>query len=249
MSLLRNPRSKIIVSLDGPPWVNSQFRAASQYEQVMRWLPSTLTKASNQVVVLSTLHRGNFASIPSFAAALADCGLIHYHVTLLKRLGGAECGHIGFISRDDAMSLEAELLDIAHKHAGFAPVLHCRFFGTDADGLSRIPISAFTEYHCGSGMKIMPSGRIGISQMVYFSRAFAAAIPDAHLRSLGHVDAATDLRHVWLGNDNRALRVAQADVATRYYPYFVGWAATPDEALTAFSRSGWADTAQLGIGD
>ena len=42
LSLLRNPRSKIIVSLDGPPCVNSMFRPASHYEQVMRWLIPSL---------------------------------------------------------------------------------------------------------------------------------------------------------------------------------------------------------------
>lgn len=224
LSMLENPRSKIIVSLDGPEEVNSRFRNAAQYRKVMNWLSPVLRRKGQQVVVISTLYRHNSFHILRFAQELADLGLRHYHLSLLKRLGGARLGKEGFLRLDEVLSLEEDLDRIAQRMPGFLPTINIPFSRHNNDWRTGVPIPLFTEYHCGSGMKILVDGSIGISQMVHFNEGMCR--PTFHntmesLLPLGELAKSSSLLSTWCAT--RKQRHEQAEFSKRNYGYFLGF--------------------------
>jgi MoaA/NifB/PqqE/SkfB family radical SAM enzyme len=223
-TLLANPRSKIIVSLDGPDSINSRFRSPRQYARVMQWLPEVLATHRTQVVVLSTLYQHSLPLMPIFARDLAEIGLIQHHVTLLKRIGGGDSPIEGFVGIDDVRRLEEQLLSLTHDYPAFAPLVICPRPHRLRDMLTDVPIPLFTEFHCGTGMRITADGTIGISQIVLFGQSDApniGASPSTFPRTLGNIRQRS-LKDAW-SNDTLPLRQAQAAAAKQRWPYYVGW--------------------------
>jgi len=227
--MLANPRSKIIVSLDGPEEINSTFRNPQQYKKVMTWLPQTLSRSGDQIVVLSTLYKENLPYMHGFAAALAETGLKHFHVTLLKRLGETKNGIVNFVTPDEMSDLENKLDDVAKSNPGFLPSVNCPLTKREINLSTGVPMPLFTEYFCGTGMKIMVDGSIGISQIIYFNNEFRQrmeACTSTSLNGLGIVGSGRSLQEIW--SRSLELRIAQAHLAKQQYPFFLGFS---DETL------------------
>ncbi len=224
LSMLDNPRSKIIVSLDGPEDINAKYRNPIQYRKVMNWLLPSLLKKGNQLVVLSTLYKNNLTYIPEFAAYLAGCGLRHYHVTPFKLLGTNAYSKVGFVGPDDLSDLEEKLNDITITTPRFLPFISCPLSMKKTKMPSAMPITIFSEYYRGAGMRITADGSVGISQMVHFSDEFRKKIPSfASIPSvnLGSIDGQRSLQEIW--SENFALRLAQSKLARQLYPYVLGF--------------------------
>lgn len=223
-SMLNNPRSKIIVSLDGPDEINSQFRNPKQYRTVMEWLLPSLEEKPEQLVVLSTLYKNNLPFIPEFASYLAGRGLRYYHITLLKRLGENHFGPEDFVRPEDLSILEDRLDEVAQKNKHFQPSAIFPIFGKPKDMLSGVPIPLFTEHYCGTGMRITANGTIGISQMIHFTPEFRKRIgphPAVSLGGIGKISERKPLDEVW--KESFELRKAQAQLARQNFPYYLGF--------------------------
>ncbi|WP_299163549.1 radical SAM protein [Accumulibacter sp.] len=222
LSMLENGRSRIVVSLDGPDAINSESRNPHQYTKVMKWLLPVLRQKPDQITVVTTAFRHNYGHIPEFAAYLCGLGLRHYNISLLKRLGRAT-QDLGFLSSGEIYRLEESLAAIAIASPLFAPVISTPFFTEDRDMYANVPIQLFSDYFCGSGMKIMVDGRIGISQMIHFDSLSESEHADRYHKDrncLGRISDRKSLQQIWLEND--ALRRAQARRAKKNFRYMIG---------------------------
>jgi len=223
LSMLQNPRSKIIVSLDGPKEINARFRSTYQYEKVMKWLIPILRQKRDQIVVLTTVYRQNYEQIPEFATHLSGLRLRHYHLSLLKQLGDLRQGGIEQIKLNEMYQLEEGMDTIVKTNPSFKPVISSPFFNEKRDMLTGISISLFTEYYCGSGMKILSDGRIGISQIIYFddvSQNKFTRKNQIRRNCLGKIDDGKSLRDIWV--DSKKIRIKQTKMAQEIYPFFLG---------------------------
>lgn len=222
LSLLENVRSKLIVSIDGPDEINSRFRDPRQYKRVMKWLIPVLQARCDQVVMLTTIYKDNLSSLPDFCDYLSQLGLRHHHFSLLKRLGNTSFGEQEFSTLEDILHFELELNRIVSANPNYLPSINSplpRDSHNPQDFVNNVPIPKFTEYHCGTGIKIMADGKIGINQIIYFDDDFKkrTGMPDNGDR-LGKVGES--LHTIW--DRTREIRKAQSQLARENYKIFLG---------------------------
>jgi MoaA/NifB/PqqE/SkfB family radical SAM enzyme len=222
--IIDNPRTKIIVSLDGPNEINSAYRDPMQYNIVMDWLPKFLPARRDQFVILSTIYEENYSYVADFARFLADLGLKHYHATTLKRMGGSEFKKGGFVAPGDVVRLEEKLDKIAGEFPGFEPLISCRYSGKQRDMLRGVPMPLFTDFHSGTGLKLTSDGNVGISKVVFFTNFFKRTVGKkltTSLEPIGNIRDGRTLSEIW--EQGFELRLAQGSVIDRNYEYYVGW--------------------------
>lgn len=251
--MIENPKSKLIISLDGPDVINSVHRDPRQYTSVMAWLQKFLPEHQDQFVILSTLYRENLPHIPDFASFLSGIGLKHYHVTTLKRMGGSEFKKAGFVDPTEVTKLEKVLDNLARVNPNFIPMISCRYSrgGKIAAGelarnparlksvketvdtesinpydklITAVPMPWFTDYHSGTGLKLTSDGNVGISKVVFFTNYFKETVGERVKTSLEAIGNIRDGRGLKdIWDQGLELRVAQGKIIDRNYEYYVGW--------------------------
>jgi MoaA/NifB/PqqE/SkfB family radical SAM enzyme len=221
--LLQNPRSKIIVSLDGFPEINALYRNPTQFNKVLSWLNPTLKERPNQAVLLSVIYRQNFAQITDFARHMADKGLEFYHLSPLKRLGRSEIAESNFVSHEEMNDLQSRLEEITSSYPAFKPTISCIAIDKFRENkTSHIPMPFFTEMHYGSGVKVTPEGKVMVNRGIMFTGRFKEQYKEeACLEPLGSIYEDRSFRQIW--EDSRGLRKEQGQVADRHDGYYLGW--------------------------
>lgn len=223
ISLLKNPRSKIVVSLDGFPEINSLYRNPQQFDMVLDWLKPTLKERPNQVTLLSVLYRQNHDKIPEFARFMAGIGLEFFHISPLKRLGRSEIANSNFVSYDEINLLQENLEKISVDFPNFKPTISCIFLEKFKENkVDKIPVPLFNEIHYGTGVKVTPEGKIMANRGIMFTEMFKDKyIEKACLDSLGSIYSGRDFKDIWKSSLN--LRINQEKIANSHYEYYLGW--------------------------
>ncbi len=221
--LLQNPRSKVIVSLDGFPEINSLYRNPAQFNKVLSWLEPTLKERPGQVVLLSVIYRQNYEQLPLFARAMAAKGLEFFHLSPLKRLGRSEIAETNFVSYREINKLQGDLEEIARDFPRFNPTVSCVALKKYNDNKTvNIPMPFFTEMHFGSGVKITPQGKVMVNRGIMFTDRFKQQyVEKGCLEHLGSIYDGRSFEEIW--TQSLKLRLKQAEIAQQHYGYYLGW--------------------------
>jgi len=224
--LLKNSRSKIVVSLDGFPDINSLYRNPNQFNSVLGWLKPILEEKPNQVTLLSVLYRQNYQKIPEFARYMANLGLEFFHISPLKRLGRSEIAEGNFVSYEETNNLQRELEKITENFPNFKPTISCISLEKFRENkTSNIPVPLFNEIHFGTGIKITPEGKIMTNRGIMFTELFKNKyVEKACLNPLGSIYDEKSFREIW--KDSLELRIEQGKIADKHYSYYLGWLKT-----------------------
>jgi MoaA/NifB/PqqE/SkfB family radical SAM enzyme len=226
--LLVNPRSKIVVSLDGFAEINSLYRNPGQFEMVLGWLLPILKEKPEQVTLLSVIYRQNYHEIVKFAQYLSSMGLEFFHLSPLKRLGRSEIAESNFVSHDEINDLQKGLDEITKEFPKFKPTISCihleKFKGNRT---SQIPVPLFNEMHFGTGVKVTPEGDVMANRGIMFTQRFKDQYTEeACLDSLGSIYSGKSFKEIW--TDSLDLRIKQGKIANDHYDYYLGWLRTLD---------------------
>lgn len=230
--ILENPRSKVIVSLDGFKEINSFHRNPAQYDIIMSWLPETLKNHPDQVVVLSCLYRQNYSGIPEFARFLAEMGVRHYHLPPLKRLGRSEMAENNFVSLNEINILQRSLDDLVTEFPEFRPVVSCTALEKLQNNKTQnIPVPLFHEIYYGTSMKILPEGNVMVNRGIMFTDRFKNGVhSEVSLEPLGNIYGNQSLEEIW--TQSLPLRIRQGEIADKNYGYYLGWLKSLDGGTT-----------------
>lgn len=220
LGLLSNERSKIVVSLDGPEEINSRFRDPRQYKKVMEWLVPVLATRGDQITILSCVYKQNLPYLPDFCNYLSQLGLRHHHFTLLKRLGSDPLNRQKFCTQEQVDEFQNTLNEISSVNPHYLPTINSpmtRVPQNNKNMFAKISMPNFTEYFCGTGIKIMADGKIGISQIIF--------LEDASKKSGGHVDnrigtVGEPLQKVW--DRSLQMRKEQSQWSKDKYRHYLG---------------------------
>ena len=224
--LLKNHKSKIVVSLDGFPEINSLYRNPDQFNKVLGWLKPTLKERPNQVVLLSVLYKQNYEKIPKFAGYMANMGLEFFHISPLKRLGRSEIAEDNFVSYDEINNLQNHLETITCNFPSFKPTISCTCLEKFKDNKTfNIPVPLFNEIHYGTGVKVTPEGKIMANRGIMFTERFKHQyVEKACLDPLGSIYDEKSFKETW--KDSLELRINQGRIADKHYKYYLGWLKT-----------------------
>jgi MoaA/NifB/PqqE/SkfB family radical SAM enzyme len=222
---LRNPLSKLIVSIDGFNEINSINRNPKQYGLVIPWILDAAQNHPDQVVVLSCLYRQNIEEIPRFARFLAEQGLRHYHLPPLKRLGRSEIADENFVSLAEMDILQGKLGEITADFEKFKPVISCTELAQyDSNKTNRIPVPLFNEMNYGTGLKVIPTGDVMVNRAIMFTDKFKNEVnAQTNLEPLGNIYE-NSLKDIW--KKSLELRIEQEKIADKHYAYYLGWLKT-----------------------
>lgn len=221
--LLKNPKAKIIISLDGFSETNSQHRNPHQYGLVMSWLPAILKEHPFQIVILTCLYKDSEKKALEFSEYLAGLGLKFHNFPVLKRQGNALFFDSKiFLSLEEMKEIQKKLNAIKNKFPDFRPIISCgEVHQSYYQDLQNIPVPLFNEIYQSSTLRITARGDVLVCSGAHFSEYFKKNIKEKdYLGPLGSVYN-DSLESIWLSS--KKIREKQIEIAYKYTPFLLGW--------------------------